>query len=73
MPIYEYHCAQCGDFEQIQKMSDPVLKICPKCQKPVEKKLSHTSFQLKGGGWYKDGYSATPPPPAPAKKSEEKK
>ena len=23
----------------------------------MKKKLSLTSFQLKGGGWYKDGYS----------------
>ena len=56
MPMYEYHCPQCGDFERIQKFSDPVLTQCPTCQRPVQKKISTPSFQLKGSGWYADGY-----------------
>lgn len=58
MPIYEYHCADCGEeFEFLQKMSDPPLATCPKCQKQVKRLISQTSFSLKGSGWYKDGYS----------------
>ncbi len=56
MPIYEYECQACGHrFEEWQKMSDDPIKVCPKCKKrKVEKLISQTSFQLKGGGWYSD-------------------
>src|SRR5450432_2921489 len=61
MPIYEYACGACGHtFEEWQKMSDPPVKTCPKCKKKkVEKLISQTAFQLKGGGWYKDLYSSS--------------
>ena len=61
MPIYEYACAACGHtFEEWQKMSDPPVRTCPKCKKKkVEKLISHTAFQLKGGGWYADLYSSS--------------
>jgi putative FmdB family regulatory protein len=63
MPIYEYECQACGHrFEEWQKMSDEPVKVCPKCKKrKVEKLISHTSFQLKGGGWYSDLYSSQKP------------
>jgi putative FmdB family regulatory protein len=63
MPIYEYACAACGhQFEEWQKMSDKPIKVCPKCKaKKVEKLISHTAFQLKGGGWYSDLYSSPKP------------
>ncbi len=58
MPIYEYQCPDCGhQFEQLQKISDEPVRVCPNCQEPHLKKLvSQTSFVLKGGGWYKDHY-----------------
>lgn len=53
MPIYEYTCKNCSkEFELIQKISDPPAKKCPTCGKKIEKKLSLSSFQLKGTGWY---------------------
>jgi putative FmdB family regulatory protein len=63
MPIYEYACAACGhEFEEWQKMSDPPVKTCPKCKKKkVERLISQTAFQLKGGGWYADLYSSSKP------------
>ncbi len=63
MPIYEYECQACGHrFEEWQKMSDEPIKVCPKCKKrKVEKLISQTSFQLKGGGWYSDLYSSAKP------------
>jgi putative FmdB family regulatory protein len=63
MPIYEYACAACGHkFEEWQKMSDPPVRTCPKCKKKkVEKLISQTAFQLKGGGWYSDLYSSSKP------------
>lgn len=57
MPIYEYICTDCGkEFEVIQKASEAPLTQCEACGGTLEKKLSLTSFQLKGSGWYKDGY-----------------
>jgi len=60
MPVYEYECGACGHrFEEWQKMSDKPIQTCPKCKKKkVEKLISATSFQLKGGGWYSDLYSS---------------
>lgn len=59
MPIYEYQCLKCKKaHEIIQKMSDRPLKICPSCGGKLEKKMSLSGFQLKGGGWYKDGYAS---------------
>lgn len=59
MPLYEYQCTKCGhEFEEMQKITEAPIKQCPKCKKmTVKKKVSTTSFQLKGDGWYKDGYS----------------
>lgn len=59
MPIYEYGCQQCSHaFSKMQKISDAPLRECPKCGGEVKKLISSTSFVLKGGGWYADGYSS---------------
>lgn len=59
MPVYEYECKECDRiFEVQQKMADKPLTNCPECQAPVKKLMSMSSFQLKGGGWYADGYSS---------------
>ncbi len=62
MPIYEYRCPDCGhDFEALQKFSDDPIKDCPSCKAAnVKKRISATSFVLKGGGWYKDHYGLKP-------------
>lgn len=58
MPVYEYECKKCSKiFEVQQKMADQPLTACPECQSPVKKLVSMSSFQLRGGGWYADGYS----------------
>jgi putative FmdB family regulatory protein len=57
MPIYEYRCERCGDFEEMQRMSDPPLAKCPKCKRKVRRLISSTSFQLKGTGWYVTDYA----------------
>jgi putative FmdB family regulatory protein len=59
MPVYEYECQACDEvFEVQQKIADDPLSNCPKCHGPVKKLMSMSSFQLKGGGWYADGYSS---------------
>lgn len=60
MPIYEYGCVACGKHHEIiQKINEPLLTICPACGGKLEKKFSLSGFQLKGGGWYKDGYTSS--------------
>src|SRR5215475_11000430 len=56
MPIYEYRCEKCGVFEQTQRITDPALERCPTCRRKIRRLISHTSFQLKGGGWYVTDY-----------------
>ena len=54
MPIYEYRCTSCGfQKEFLQKISDPVMTVCPRCEKRTfSKMLTAAGFQLKGSGWY---------------------
>lgn len=60
MPVYEYECKKCETvFEIQQKIADAPLTCCPDCGSPVRKLMSTTSFQLKGGGWYADGYASS--------------
>jgi len=57
MPLYEYACDRCGHrFEKIQKFSDPLVDVCPKCGVPVHKLVSSPAFQFKGSGWYITDY-----------------
>ena len=79
MPVYEYRCEHCGDFEQMQRMSDPQLSRCPRCRRKVRRLISNTSFQLKGSGWYVTDYpragaakDAAPDKPATEGKGESK-
>ena len=59
MPLYEYQCEACDNrFERIQKFSDPLVDICPKCGKgPVRKLISSPAIQFKGSGWYITDYA----------------
>ena len=57
MPIYEYHCSRCGDFEVMQRISERPLRICPTCRRKVTKLISNTTFHLKGSGWYITDYA----------------
>ena len=54
MPIYAYRCESCGHAQDVlQKLSDPLLTVCPACGQPTyRKQLTAAGFQLKGSGWY---------------------
>jgi putative FmdB family regulatory protein len=58
MPIYEYECGECGHkLEVLQRISDPLLTICPSCsQEGLKKLVSAAGFQLKGTGWYETDF-----------------
>ncbi len=64
MPTYEYRCQSCEhQMEAFQSIKDAALTDCPVCHQPkLERLISATSFQLKGGGWYKDLYSSSKNP-----------
>jgi putative FmdB family regulatory protein len=49
---------QCGKInEVIQKFSDKPLKKCNHCSGKLQKLISHSSFHLKGTGWYATDYA----------------
>lgn len=59
---YEYCCQGCDHtWETEQRITEDPLKDCPSCGEPKAKRLvsGGIGFELKGGGWYKDGYSST--------------
>jgi len=62
MPVYEYRCSKCNqEFEYQQRMSDDPKTVCEACGGSLERLISRTAFQLKGGGWYKDLYASAKP------------
>lgn len=79
MPIYAYRCSACGHAKDVlQKLSDPVLSVCPACgQATFAKQVTAAGFQLKGSGWYvtdfrdgnKGGKAADKPADKPADKA----
>ena len=58
MPIYEYQCEQCHSIfeEWCKKIDDHEAPPCPQCKGAARRLISHTSFALKGEGWYVTDY-----------------
>jgi putative FmdB family regulatory protein len=57
MPVYEFEC-ECGHrFENLVRMGT-AKEECPVCRKAAKKIMSACTFELKGGGWYADGYAS---------------
>ena len=57
MPIYEYECEKCGKIiEAYQQFADAPLKKCEYCSGKLNKLISHSTFHLKGTGWYVTDY-----------------
>jgi len=77
MPIYAYRCNECGFSQDIlQKMSDPILTVCPSCGKSqFKKQVTAAGFQLKGSGWYATDFkgSGSAPSAAPEAAKQESK
>jgi putative FmdB family regulatory protein len=68
MPIYAYRCSACGHAKELlQKMSDPVLSVCPVCgESTFVKQVTAAGFQLKGSGWYVTDFRGDKKTAAPA-------
>lgn len=61
MPIYEYECTKCGQLtEALQRFSDGPLTKCEQCRGKLKRLISHSSFHLKGTGWYVTDYANKP-------------
>jgi putative FmdB family regulatory protein len=56
MPVYEFECPKGTITEKLVPMNTKHVN-CPKCGLKAKKIISPCSFELKGGGWYADGYS----------------
>ena len=49
MPLYEYHCEECGSFSALRKMSESSLAaICESCGNVSERIISAPNFALLG-------------------------
>ena len=61
MPLYTYKCNQCNFSDEVMipvKKRDKTFPCEQEgCTGVMERDIDIPSFQLKGGGWYKDGYS----------------
>lgn len=57
MPIYEYHCPECGNtFEHLARRLAEPAPVCPNCgAKKVEKLLSAFSPAVGSGSKAKEG------------------
>lgn len=58
MPTYDYECDKCGNkFEKFQKMTDELLKTCPKCKGKVHRLIGGgAGIIFKGSGFYETDY-----------------
>ena len=64
MPTYQYECEACGhEFEELQSMTEPKLKKCPKCGKLKLSRLigSGAGMIFKGSGFYETDYKKKTP------------
>lgn len=54
MPIYTYHCDNCGiTFDKRQSFSDEPLKVCPECEvQALHKVFQPVGIVFKGKGFY---------------------
>ncbi|TMD90684.1 MAG: hypothetical protein E6I73_06980 [Chloroflexi bacterium] len=60
MPTYGYRCSNCGhEFEIQQKITDPPLKACPKCEGKLSKILYPVGISFKGSGFYSTDYKGS--------------
>ena len=60
MPVYEFECTNEHITEELVPIGNRTHAVI-KCKKKAKKILSTCSFELKGGGWYADGYHPQSP------------
>ena len=72
MPVYTYHCSNCGvQFEKQQSFRDQSLLRCPECGKRALKKVYlPVGIVFKGSGFYATDHHS--PSGQVSKKADEK-
>jgi predicted nucleic acid-binding Zn ribbon protein len=59
-PVFDFYCTNCGheELDVILKQEDLKYPLaCDKCLSNMERKsVYHTSFELRGSGWYITDY-----------------
>jgi len=76
MPTYQYRCKSCShEFEELQKISDEPLKICPSCKKPTLVRIigGGAGLVFKGSGFYQTDYKKPGGKSKPRKQTPESK
>ena len=63
MPIYEFRCERCGAVREVLQKFDAPAPACTEhaCREAgavTKRQVSTTNFELRGGGWAKDGYGS---------------
>lgn len=61
MPLYEYQCEICSNIDESIEKIDTEEIVCLICNNRAKRIISLSNFELKGSGWYKDGYSSDKP------------
>jgi len=59
MPTYHYKCKSCSfEFEELQRISDEPLKVCPSCKKETVVRIlsGGAGLVFKGSGFYQTDY-----------------
>src|SRR5689334_23570824 len=59
MPTYAYRCKSCShEFEELQRIADEPLKVCPNCHKPALVRIigGGAGLHFKGSGFYLTDY-----------------
>jgi len=74
MPLYTYQCYECMNVQEVMRsVKDRDKSVaCDRCMVSSERIIDLAAFQLRGGGWYKDGYSKKPKQKPKVKKEEKK-
>lgn len=50
MPLYDYRCQNCGDFEAWRKLADlDTPMVCPDCDADVQRLFSPPNINLNSG------------------------
>jgi len=58
MPKYHYRCEKCAhEFEEVQRMTEDALTICPKCKASIYRVISsNIGVSFKGNGFHINDY-----------------
>jgi len=58
MIFYDYKCSKCKSIIEVRhSIKDTPIIMCEKCNIPMKRIITSTTFKLNGSGWYKDGYN----------------